>query len=236
MRFDSKVVDCLVDLWVFELMLAPCELSRLVKHCSEDEVERANRFKFKKDRMRHLVCRGRVREILARYTGLSPAQLRFPTTKWGKPYLAGFHGRLFFNVSHSGDLAVIGVSYDYEIGVDLEIPRAVEPKLPETFFSSAEVAALEAMPDNCWLDGFYRCWTRKEAFVKALGTGLGCPLDSFTVSLDDTANARPLIAAEGKPAVSQTWRLLPFRVADRAIGAVCIASGKRPVTLRWLSL
>lgn len=230
----TRTAESRADLWVIDLAVAACEVSRLADHCSEDEIARANRFTSTTHRDRYVTCRGRAREVLAGYAGCSPAALRFAVTTRGKPYLPDYTEGLYFNVSHSSDLAVIAVSRDYEIGVDLEIPRPVEPAVAQAFFSAAEVAALAALPEDRWLDGFYRCWTRKEAFVKALGAGLNHPLDSFTVPLDDGEQPMPLVTADERLVAWQAWRLLPFRVAGRAIGAVCIACANHPVALNRL--
>lgn len=116
----TRTADCRADHRVIDLAVASCEVSRLADHCSEDEIARANLFSSTTHRDRYLTCRGRVREVLAGYAGCSPGELRFTTTPLGKPYLPDYSDELYFNVSHSGDLAVLGVSRAYRIDFDLE--------------------------------------------------------------------------------------------------------------------
>ena len=122
---------------------------------------------------------GRLREILSRYLDLAPAALRFDHNAYGKPSVAG--AGLHFNVSHSGDWAMLAVSAEQEVGIDIERidPSFVQEQIPERFFSPREVAQLRSLPPSEQTGAFFRCWTRKEAYIKARGLGLALALDSF---------------------------------------------------------
>ncbi|PWJ22178.1 4'-phosphopantetheinyl transferase family protein [Jannaschia seohaensis] len=155
-----------------------------------------------------------MREVLARWRGCSPAALSFETGKAGKPRLAGGPE---FNLSHSGGIACLAVHSDRPLGVDIEAPRPVEEAVAERFFSAAEQAELSALPPEMWRGGFFRCWTRKEAVVKALGLGMGAPLDRFDVTLTPGAPARVTRCEIGPPG---PWQLTDLALPGGMVGAV----------------
>ncbi|HYP40294.1 MAG TPA: 4'-phosphopantetheinyl transferase superfamily protein [Chloroflexia bacterium] len=172
-----------VHVWRAELDLPARQLESLQHYLSNDELEKAGRFYFEKDRARYIVAHGLLRLILSRYAHAEPGELRFCLTPYGKPTLAGEAIR--FNLSHSHGLALIAVTMHQEIGVDLEWVRddlEVE-QIACRFFSPREVATLRELPAPVRNEAFFRCWTLKEAYIKALGKGLSLPLDRFTVSL-----------------------------------------------------
>lgn len=153
---------------------------------SADEVERMNRFHFDKDRHNFLFCRSMLRMVLASYLGALPAELVFVYSAHGKPSLAKPNVCLDFNLSHSNGDVLIATCLERKIGVDLEWVRddLDVQEIAQRFFSAAENKRLQAMPISSRYDTFFACWTRKEAFVKARGEGLSCPLSSFDVSVD----------------------------------------------------
>jgi 4'-phosphopantetheinyl transferase len=153
---------------------------------SDEELERAARFHFEKDRSRFKVARAALRTILARYASLLPDALEFSQNEYGKPFLtnpraAGLH----FNLSHSKDVALLAVTREREVGIDVEFmrPDFATTEVAEYFFSSAEVATLAGVESRLRTRAFFNCWTRKEAYIKARGEGLSLALDSFDVSL-----------------------------------------------------
>jgi 4'-phosphopantetheinyl transferase len=159
-------------------------LSGLDALLSADERARADRFRFDRDRSRFVAARGLLRELLARYTGVAPARLTFRYGAFEKPFLDG--PGPWFNVSHSGPLALFAVGARAELGIDVERfdPEFVAGRIPEHFFSAAEVRALRSLPVDEQARAFLTCWTRKEAFIKARGDGLSLALDSFDVTLE----------------------------------------------------
>ena len=169
-----------IDVWVTDLDVLDDAL--LFEVLSEDERERAARFHFDRDRTRFVRCRALLRQLIARSTGGDAAALAFRYNAYGKPELDDVH----FNVSHSANIAVIAVTH-MPIGVDVEAinPSAEVMPLARTAFSQDECAALAAMPEEERVPAFFRGWTRKEAYLKLLGTGFSLPSDSFTVSLAD---------------------------------------------------
>ncbi|MDT5062756.1 MAG: 4-phosphopantetheinyl transferase [Acidobacteriota bacterium] len=165
----------------------PPQLQSLYTLLSPDEVSRAERFHFERDRASFIVARGMLRTILAVYLKLHPAQLQFRYNAYGKPALDGDEASsgLRFNLAHSHELALYAVTRNREIGIDVEYIRAdfAGDEIAERFFSSTEIATLRKLSLEQRTEAFFNCWTRKEAYIKARGEGLSFPLDRFDVSL-----------------------------------------------------
>jgi 4'-phosphopantetheinyl transferase len=176
-----------VHVWRAPLVLPAWQLRHLWQILSPEERSRADRFRFAQHRDNHIAARGLLRLILSRYLNIAPAHLRFSYGAWGKPSLAAETGgeRLRFNLSHSGELALYALAGGREVGVDLELIREdfAETTVAQRTFSPREFAVLSALPASEWTRGFFNCWTRKEAYIKARGEGLSLPLDQFDVSL-----------------------------------------------------
>lgn len=176
---------------------------------SPDEQDRAAAFHFQKDREHFIVARGGLRSILGRYLHLDPAQLRFTYNEFGKPDVIGTAEdmRLRFNLSHSNGLALYAFNLDRQIGLDIEYVKddiGCE-EIAEQFFSIREIAMLRALPSRQRAEGFFNCWTRKEAYVKAKGEGLSLPLTEFDVSLAPGEPA--MLLSAGNPEESSRWNL-----------------------------
>ncbi len=186
-----------VDVYTFPLRTGPERLEFLQEILSPAERERFSRFRFSVHRRQAIICRGTLRETLSRYLDLDPAHICIAYNRHGKPYVAG--SEVHFNVSHSGNWAMIAVSIGAEVGIDLERiePSFAQERTPERFFSPSEAARLRAIPESQQTEAFFRCWTRKEAYVKARGLGMALPLDSFDVSFEPGEPAALLHGADG---------------------------------------
>jgi len=184
---ETLSLDDEVHVWRAWLDAPTSQVESHLQTLSADERARADRFCFQRDRMQFIVARGLLRNILGRYLGLAPDQLCFANTLHEKPALPETAGALAlrFNVSHSHCAALIAVTHDREIGVDIERIRVVaaDIEIARRYFSPGELAVLEALPQDLRTEAFFRCWTRKEAYIKARGGGLSIPLDQFDVSL-----------------------------------------------------
>jgi len=148
---------------------------------------RADRFRFESDRRKFCVARASMRLILGRYLKTKAGRLQITTGDYGKPYFADERASLGlrFNLSHSHQIALIAITRDREVGVDIEYmrPNFVTDEVAGHFFSAAEAEELRALPFEMKTQSFFNCWTRKEAYIKARGEGLYCPLDQFDVSV-----------------------------------------------------
>jgi 4'-phosphopantetheinyl transferase len=153
---------------------------------SEIEVERADRYYFDRDRNRFIIARSVLRQLLGVYLHLDPRVIDFVYGPQGKPDVVASQNssRLRFNLSHSGELALVAVSLNLELGVDVEQirPDFAALEIAARFFSPEEYAKLEALLPDARVEAFFNCWTRKEAYIKARGEGLSIPLDSFHVA------------------------------------------------------
>jgi 4'-phosphopantetheinyl transferase len=175
---------------------------------AKDEIDRANRFHFRKDRQRFVAGRGVLRMLLSSYVGVSSGEILFRYGSHGKPRLSQQDGRagIQFNLAHSNGTAIYAITRDRPVGVDIESIQADFPveDVARNFFSVAELAALQALPHTSRTEAFFKCWTRKEAFVKALGDGLSCPLRDFDVSLMPGEPAR-LLNVGWAPEEASRW-------------------------------
>jgi 4'-phosphopantetheinyl transferase len=172
-----------VDVYTARLEPDADRLNLLYELLSAEERERAARFHFPIHRGHFIACRGMLREILSTYLEIPPAQVRFSYNAYGKPAVQESGVR--FNISHSGGWAMFAVTEGREVGIDIERidARVAQDQIPERFFSAREVAQLRSLPIAQQTEAFFRCWTRKEAYIKARGLGLSLALDSFDVSL-----------------------------------------------------
>lgn len=218
---------CEVHVWLASVAAHLPRERELLTLLAPEERARADRFHFEADRSRYIVAHGLLRTLLARYAASSPAALAFAGGSFGKPRLSEpVHGHaLEFNLSHSSDLVLIGASWDRAVGVDVERwSEEIEiDQLAEHSFSSAERAELRALEPTQRLAGFFACWTRKEAYIKATGTGVAFGLDHFDVSLTPGAPAR-LIADRLAPG-EQQWTMRDLMPMPGYSGAV-IAAGQ----------
>ena len=222
---DLVLADHEVHVWRAKLDRPADEVQRLRDLLTDDELERASRFVFERDRQRFIVARGTLRSILGRYIPVSPGQLRFSYNPYGKPFLAPeFSSHLLnFNLSHSGSMALCALTRNMEIGVDIERlrPDFAYDEIAERFFSANEVVVLRTIPAEEQLQAFYNCWTRKEAYIKAHGKGLSLPLDSFDVSFAPGDLPRVLITREN-PQESSHWTLLDLQPGPGYVGALAV--------------
>ncbi|MEW6601877.1 MAG: 4'-phosphopantetheinyl transferase superfamily protein [Nitrospirota bacterium] len=176
---------------------------------SDDEMRRAERYHFERDRLRFIITRGVLRTILGKYLGSGPVDVSFIYGTNGKPSLSGKQGTgLCFNVSHSRDLALFAFTYDRKIGVDVEYvdgERAIS-HIVERFYSSAEMSAFQGLPPDARQNAFFTYWTCKEAYLKAEGTGLSFGLDKVEIALSAEGHAS-LAAIEGDAQKAASWTL-----------------------------
>ena len=188
---------------------------------SREEKDKSERFKFKIHRERSIISRGVLRMLLGKYLQANPRDLQFGYTEYGKPFLKDESG-LRFNLSHSHNRAVFAFVSDSPIGVDIEKIKTdfQVMEVARNFFSSDEILALETFPLKERAAGFYRCWTRKEAFIKAQGSGLSFPLTSFSVSLN--SDSPELLRTEWHPSEKKEWQLFSFRPSGKYQGALAV--------------
>jgi 4'-phosphopantetheinyl transferase len=231
---DRPLAKDEIHVWLAGLENADICLESCADCLSPAERDRAARFKFARDRKRYLIAHGALRSILAMYLGVDPAAIDFDSGPAGKPKLARSFAsdELEFNLSHSGDIALIAVTRGEEIGIDVErIREDYEFKpIAQRFFTANEVATLQDLPVDLQREAFYKCWTSKEALLKAKGTGLSGPLDEVQIVLTTEAGVRVTFAAG-------EWSLTELSPIDGY--AAALAAQKldcRPHCYRWQPL
>jgi 4'-phosphopantetheinyl transferase len=218
-----------VHLWAWALEAAAVELPAHIELLNQLERERMQGFHFAPDRARYAVAHANLRRILGAYVHQSAAGLCFYSNGFGKPelYQNDSSSSLHFSLSHSRSIAVLAVADGNPVGVDVEDVKPIEPEVAESHFSASERSQLTQLQGDAWLLGFYRCWTRKEAILKAEGVGLFRPLDSFDVSLlpDETAK---LLGTRSQ--FSYPWRLHDLLPCEGTVGAVATVQLQTRVT------
>jgi 4'-phosphopantetheinyl transferase len=212
-----------IHLWCAALSEFTSELQPLNALLSSAEMERAERFRFLKDRHHFVARRGVLRSILGRYLGRPPSKIDFCGGRFGKPEIKGelVRGGLRFSVSHSGDLAVYAVTRTCPIGVDVEYIRPF-PHLEEIalrFFSPRETKVLMSLPREHRMEVFFSYWTRKEALLKATGEGIGEGLAKVEVALTPWHEADTIQTVEESEDRIR-WQLRSFSPASGYIGAI----------------
>ena len=216
-----------VDIWRINLAGQSDETEQCRRLLSPDEVERANRFYFERDRRRFTVARAAMREILSRYTGVVAKDLCFSYGRRGKPEVAAdLDSRIKFNLSHSSEFALLAVTQGLTVGVDLEWikPDFATDSIAEQFFSAAEVQTLQSLPAAQRAEAFFSCWTRKEAYIKALGEGLSVPLESFAVAFAPGVPAA-LLHVRVDPTEVGRWSMYNIEVGE-GYKAALVVEGK----------
>ena len=218
-----------VHVWSVPLDDARAPWTNLLTVLAAAERQRAERFRLDDARRRFVTARAALRRLLGEYLRMPPDEIAFDYDANGKPRLndSAPSSNLQFNLAHSGELALVAVTRGCEVGVDVERLRAVNhwPEIAERYFHPREVADIVALPSAQQIAAFMRCWTGKEAILKALGTGVTRPLDFFvgqSVPQDGTWIDVP--AARSKPA---RCRLHPLAPAADYVGAVACLDAER---------
>jgi 4'-phosphopantetheinyl transferase len=214
-----------VHVWRASLDLPASHVQDLQHTLAADELNRAARFHFQRDRRHFIVARGLLRAILGRTLGVAPGQLCFCYSPHAKPALAITPGQepVNFNLSHSGGLVLYALTRRRQIGIDLERIRAdleIEP-IAARFFSRREYTVLRALPGSVRLEAFFNCWTRKEAYIKARGEGLSLPLDRFDVSLVPGEPAT-LLSTRDDPQEATRWSLRALSPGPGYVAALAV--------------
>ena len=183
--------------WLIPLDATESEVALCEAILSDDELARANRYRFARDRRRFVTARAYLRRILSSYLGIDARAAQFVYSSHGKPALSELHNTTIeFNLSHSDELAMLAVTKNVRVGIDIEFGAALTDcrSLAERFFHADEVAQLATLPENAYKQAFLNVWTRKEALMKAIGMGLSISLEDVVVSALPTDPPRILQA------------------------------------------
>lgn len=186
MSLNFSIKNHTIHLWRAHLAELSVLENPLLMTLSPDEIQRANRFHFPHHRLRFILARGILRQILSLYTQIPPDEIMFNYGPRGKPALQNHELKLQFNLSHSEDFAVYALTHAMEVGVDIQKrEEKYNEAIAERFFSQKEYADLHQLPESEQALGFCRLWACKEALIKVVGEGLYVPLGNFSVSLQE---------------------------------------------------
>jgi 4'-phosphopantetheinyl transferase len=218
----SFILKNTIHIWKITYSDFDNEESGFGKILSKQEISRADKFYFSIDKKRYLLTRALLKNILARITGADPQKLHFKFNEHGKPHLENFK-HIYFNISHSADIGLIAVTDCAAIGIDVEEyrKRLQLQEISKRFFSRYETDVLSKLPDNQKMHAFFNCWTRKEAFIKALGLGLTLPLKHFDVTLHPAEQAR-VIAIRYKDEKAEEWTLKDIPMENEYAAAFAV--------------
>lgn len=219
-----------IEVWLARLDLGIDQSAQCIELLSSDELLRADRFHFERDRRRFIVARGVLRMLLGVNLGIAPAAVAFGYAQHGKPFVINQASQIHFNLSHSGERALVALSVSRELGVDIEeLNREIDyGDLAARFFAPRECATLKRIAEPDRKRAFFACWTRKEAVVKAMGGGLSLRLDRFEVTIDPDAAPRVLDFAVPAHDIAD-WSLHSLDVGGDYVATV---AAYRPKTTR----
>ena len=213
------------------------DLARYSDLLSKDEQQRAARFRFPDLTRNFIVDHGRMRLILGAYAGLAPRDLVFTFNEFGKPELENEPASLRFNLSHTKGLSLLALCLHSPIGIDAEAVRPMDDwsGIAQSHFSQSEISALNETAESDRQNAFFRCWTRKEAFLKAHGRGLSIPLDSFAVSLD-REGAPALLECKWDQEETKRWSFFSLELGAHFAGALAVRGhGWRVRHFDWIA-
>lgn len=213
-----------VHIWRTSLEPPPEAAGRFRTLLAADELTKADRFRFEKDRRHYSVARGILRELLSRYLGVPSTDLRFSYSEYGKPELIFPETpQLKFNLAHSGEVALYAFTLMGDVGIDVEFirPEFTADDIARRYFSTSEVNSLNRLPDDVRHQAFFNCWTRKEAVIKAKGMGLSLGLDQFDVTLAPGEPAL-LLRTRWDEAEVTRWSLRAINVGEQYAAAIAI--------------
>jgi len=192
---------------------------------SPDEFQKAYRYKFEKDRDHFITGRAFLRNILAKYLNQSPDKIIFSYSDKGKPFIR--HSNLKFNLAHSEGKAVFAFAEKAEVGIDIEYMRELPDALQiaKRFFSEEEVNEILKVRDDEIRSAFFNCWTRKEAFIKAVDEGLSYPLKDFTVTLIPGVNPEIKWIKDKVDEVKE-WKLVNIQTDENYISSLAVKAAE----------
>jgi len=227
-----------VHCWCAGLELPPESLIRFHAFLSTEERHRSERLRYEADRRHFIASHGVLREILGRYLEIPPARVGYRYNVFGKPDLAAeFQSPLRFNLSHSGDLALIAIAVDSDVGVDVERiqDRSDDIEIVRSALTAAEADAWAALPADRRAEAFAIYWTRKEACLKAAGVGLAVPLIRVAAAPNADPGRDPVelhVPAHGQVPAT-TWSVHGLRPAPGFVGSVAFRGGDRRPMQHW---
>jgi len=232
---STELSERSIHVWTLRIRSSGLSAREFEPILASDEKQRAGRIHFGSLRDSFVVTRGVLRCLLGRYLDLDPSSIQFNYGPKGKPALAS-GAFVDFNIAHSANMAVFAFTVNCRIGIDVE---QIKP-LPETydiatrFFCLEEAAEIMSLPPSERETAFFRCWTRKEAYIKALGEGLSAPLNSFRVKVTPNESAA-LLHFANDTSTTEAWTLHDLSIASGYIAALAYQDRPRAISVLSVS-
>lgn len=224
-----------IHIWTWSTQAPDAVVAELGRVLTSDEAERAARFRFERVRNAFVVARGVMRCLLGRYMNTAPAEVRFVYGEKGKPALESNAG-IEINLTHSHGVAAFALTTGCQLGLDIEHirPLADMQNVAARFFCAEEAAEILALAAGERESAFFRCWTRKEAYIKAVGDGLSMPLNDFRVTTQPDAPARFVHLGHDTDAASE-WTLHDLSLEPGYAAALAYRDHERPLSIDRLT-
>ena len=209
-----------VHVWCAHLEPPAGQLTSLQQILAEEEAQRAARFRFWRHRRRYIAGRGILRVLMGSYLNMAPEDVKFSYSEYDKPFLPDHN--IQFNLAHSEAYALYAFCLTADIGIDLEKIRILKDadNIAARFFAPTEYARFRTVPQEDKYEAFFRCWTRKEAFIKAVGEGLSYPLADFDVAFEP--EKAQINSIRGSKAAAQRWSLFPLSALPEYTAALVV--------------
>jgi len=219
-----------IHVWPVQLVAPDTVVERCFVLLSSDERARAERFVFEHHRCAYVLSRGILRALLGRYISLQPADIHFSYGSKGKPHLCEFASQIRFNCSRSDGMALYAMTRHCDVGIDIEKIRPLQgmEQIALNFFCPEETRELLSLTPAERQEAFFRCWSRKEAYIKAVGDGLSIPLDGFRVTLTPGCPVEFVHLGDDR-ALANEWALHDFTAIDDYAAAIAYHEAPRPI-------
>ncbi|WP_051271243.1 4'-phosphopantetheinyl transferase family protein [Shimazuella kribbensis] len=211
-----------VDLWLFSIDPQDYKNNKFLSILSIEEQEKAAKFHFSSDREKFVISHGIMRQLLSSYLACDPQEIQYEKNAYGKPSLSSPSSYVHFNLSHSSQLGALAVS-SHPIGVDIEYIHVLDDyvSLTKHFLSEKESKYFRDLESRDQKTAFYRAWTIKEAYIKAIGMGLSYPIEQVTMSINERAQ---LLEDRSNPSNIDKWSLYCFE-HENYLGALTLPKG-----------
>lgn len=222
---DVAIYPGQVHVWCVWLNIQEDLVGELSPLLSAEEKEIAAQFRRVSDQIRYITAHARMREILGKYLDIPPENIAFAYNQYGKPDLEPTINpmELNFNLSHSKDVALLAVAVNFKVGVDVENVKrnAATEEIARRFFSSREIELLNSQPESMRDEAFFRCWTCKEAYIKARGRGMSIPLNKINISFLPESQPK-ILHVDGDKEENAHWSLFHLEPMDDYVGALAV--------------
>ena len=216
-----------VHVWRISISKETTNPKAYLKFLTAEEIKKAHEFYSEKNRRLFILSRGFLRKTLAQYCEVLPDQIEFSFGPFKKPQIETSPKKLEFNLAHSEDELILAVALDRKVGVDVEAIDAAcsWEEICKDVFSEEEMIELMQLPEELRADAFFKGWTQKEAFIKALGLGMYAPLKDYTFQLDPRS-PHAMVSARHSNMLSQ-WHMIGIKGIESHFGSLALEQKER---------